>query len=131
MGDGQPSDRDVIQRCRRGEVEPFSIVVRRYQDRIYNLSFRMLGNAEDALDGAQETMVRAYAALPQFDLERPFAPWLFRIATNTCYGILRKRRPEVSFEEMGEQETDAALAPAGEGAAVDPQRSVVQTFHAE
>src|SRR5260370_34788542 len=109
MGDGQPSDAEVIQRCRRGEVEPFSLLVHRYQDRVYNLAFRLLGNADDALDAAQETMVRAYAALSRFQQDRPFAPWLFRIPTNTCYGILRKRPPELSFEGIREPEPDPAL----------------------
>src|SRR3954452_24862366 len=98
MGDGQPSDAEVIQRCRQGEVEPFSLLVARYQDRIYNLAFRLLERPEDALDVAQETFIRAYESLGRFDTRRPLAPWLFRIATNVCYGLLRKRRPEVPFE---------------------------------
>src|SRR5438445_7556374 len=104
MGDGQPSDAEVIERCRRGEVEPFSLLVERYQDRVYNLAFRLLENAEDALDVSQDTFVSAYSALSRFDPARPFAPWLFRIATNACYGLLRKRRPQVSFEAIEENE---------------------------
>src|SRR5438876_1917968 len=102
MGDRQPSDAEVIQRCRRGEVEPFSLLVERYQDRVYNLAFRLLDHAEDARDASQETFVRAYSALARFDPDRPFAPWLFRIATNLCYGLLCRRRPEISFEPLDE-----------------------------
>jgi RNA polymerase sigma-70 factor, ECF subfamily len=113
MSEGQPSDTAVIQRCRRGEVELFRLLVERYQDRIYNLSLRLLGNPEEALDAAQDTFVRAFRALGQFDTERPFAPWLYRIATNTCVGLLRKRRPDVfSLDAMAEHEAEAALAAA-------------------
>jgi len=123
MSDGQPSDAEVIQRCRRGEIECFRVLVERYEDRIYNLSLRLLGHHEDALDAAQETFVRAYGALPQFELDRPLAPWLYRIATNLCFGILRKRRPEVvSLDAAEEWEVDSARSMSG--GAVDPQEWV-------
>jgi RNA polymerase sigma-70 factor (ECF subfamily) len=129
MRDGQPSDAAVIQRCRRGEVELFRVLVERYQDRIYNLSLRLLENPDDALDAAQETFVRAYAALPQFEEERPFGPWLLRIATNTCFGLLRKRRPGmVSLDAMEDREADAALA---SDEAADPQELIERTARDE
>jgi RNA polymerase sigma-70 factor, ECF subfamily len=129
MSDGQPSDAAVIQRCRRGEVELFSILVERYQDRLYNLSLRLLDNPDDALDAAQETFVRAYAALTQFEADRPFAPWLVRIATNVCFGLLRKRRPGiVSLDAMEEREADATLAADD---AADPQRQVERALRDE
>jgi RNA polymerase sigma-70 factor (ECF subfamily) len=129
MGDGQPSDAEVIQRCRRGEVEPFSLLVERYQDRVYNLAFRLLGNADDALDAAQDAFVSAYTALSRFDPARPFAPWLFRIVTNACYGILRKRRPDLSFEALEEQE--AAPAAAVTAPETDPQQRVLRAIRDE
>jgi RNA polymerase sigma-70 factor (ECF subfamily) len=129
MGDGQPSDAEVIQRCRRGEVEPFSLLVERYQHRVYNLAFRLLGNADDALDAAQDAFVSAYAALSRFDPARPFAPWLFRIVTNACYGILRKRRPDLSFETMEEQEAIPATAVTAPEA--DPQQQVLRAIRDE
>jgi RNA polymerase sigma-70 factor, ECF subfamily len=129
MGDGQPSDAEVIQRCRRGEVEPFSLLVERYQDRVYNLAFRLLGNADDAMDAAQDAFVNAYAALSRFDPDRPFAPWLFRIVTNACYGMLRKRRPDLSFETMEEQ--DGVLAASLSAREADPQERVLQAVQDE
>jgi RNA polymerase sigma-70 factor, ECF subfamily len=131
MGDGQPSDAEVIQRCRRGEVEPFSLLVTRYQDRIYNLAFRLLERPEDALDVAQETFIRAYESLARFDTRRPLAPWLFRIATNLCYGLLRKRRPEVSFETVEEGEADASLRAGSADFAGDPLQQVLKAARDE
>jgi RNA polymerase sigma-70 factor (ECF subfamily) len=126
MGDGPPTDAEVIRRCRSGDVEWFSVLVERYQDRVYNLAFRLLGHPEEARDAAQEAFVRAFAALPQFDLNRPVAPWLLRIAANGCYGLLRKRRSDlVSLDAMEEAEADAALSDSGDE---DPARRVEQSF---
>src|SRR5262245_52443229 len=130
MSDGQPSDAAVIQRCRRGEVELFTVLVERYQDRIYNLSLRLLGNPEEALDAAQDTFIRAFRALGQFELDRPFAPWLYRIATNTCFGLLRQRRAGgFSLDAMEETETEAALA--GADPAADPWQRLEQNLRDE
>jgi RNA polymerase sigma-70 factor (ECF subfamily) len=110
MSDGPPSDAEVIVRCQQGEVEPFSVLVKRYQDRVYNLAYRLLGSAEDASDVGQEAFLQAYAALSRFETGRPFAPWLYRIATNACYGLLRKRKSGTVFlDALREEEADALL----------------------
>ncbi len=129
MGDREPSDGEIIRRCRHGDVGPFSLLVARYQDRVYNLAFRLLGNADDALDAAQDSFIRAFAALERFDAERPLAPWLFRIVTNTCYGKLRKRRHELSWEGIEEQET--ASTPMWAAVDTDPQQRVMQAAQDE
>jgi RNA polymerase sigma-70 factor (ECF subfamily) len=132
MSGGQPSDAELIQRCREGEVEAFGLLVERYQDRVHNLVFRLLGHPEDALDAAQETFLRAYAALPRFELGQPFAPWLFRIATNYCFGVLRKRRPGVvSLDAMEEREADATLATVRGRNSGDPQEFVLEAVRDE
>ncbi len=119
MSDGPPSDREVIQRCQAGEIEPFSLLVERYRDRLYNLTFRILEHPDDALDAAQETFVRAFAALGRFDLDRPFAPWLYRIATNTCLGLLRKRKTDPLSLDPKDEDLDLILSAPGR--AGDPQ----------
>jgi len=111
MGDSGPPDAELIRRCREGEGEQYRLLVARYQDRVYNLALRLLGHPDDALDAAQEAFVRAYTALGQFELDRPFAPWLCRIATNVCYGLLRQRRPELSLEAMEESGEDPPQRP--------------------
>lgn len=131
MGDRQPSDGEIIRRCRDGEVEPFSLLVQRYQDRVYNLALRLLGNPDDALDAAQDSFIRAFTALDRFDLERPLAPWLFRIVTNTCYGMLRKRRPDLSFDGIGEAEPTVSPMWAPENSSSDPQQALLTALRDE
>jgi RNA polymerase sigma-70 factor (ECF subfamily) len=133
MKDGPPSDDEVIQRCQRGEVELFGVLVKRYQDRLYNLCFRLLGSAEDARDAAQETFIHAYEALGRFEVGRPFTPWLFRIATNACYGLLRKRWVTIlSLDALEEPEAVSAAVGGELGEQEgDPEQSLVRAVRDE
>src|SRR5512136_1470348 len=81
-----------ILRSLQGDQQAFANLVSRYQRQVYNLSYRMLGNPEDAEDAAQEVFLRAYTALPSFELGRKFSSWLLSIASNLCIDILRRRR---------------------------------------
>jgi RNA polymerase sigma-70 factor (ECF subfamily) len=67
-------------------------LVKAYQDPVYNLAYRMLGNAPAAEDAAQEAFLRAYRYLESYDPERPFSTWLFSIASHYCIDRLRRRR---------------------------------------
>src|SRR2546421_2078000 len=78
--------------ARRHESGAFEALVRRHQGPLYNFCFRMLGQAEDAADVAQETFVQLYSHLGQLDEREPIAPWLFRVARNRCIDIIRRRR---------------------------------------
>ena len=63
-----------------------------YQTAVYNLCYRMLGNAADAEDAAQETFLRVYSQFHRYDPSRPFKTWLFSIASHHCIDRLRRRR---------------------------------------
>ncbi len=81
-----------ILRSLQGDPQAFASLVTRYQRQVHNLAYRMLGNPEDAEDAAQEVFLRAYTALPSFELGRKFSSWLLSIASNLCIDILRRRR---------------------------------------
>jgi RNA polymerase sigma-70 factor (ECF subfamily) len=84
---------DLVLRAGRGEAGAISILVARKLPRILALARRMLGDAAEAEDVAQETLLRAWKAAPNW---RPgkakFDTWLHRVALNLCYDRLRKRR---------------------------------------
>lgn len=75
-------DRDLVVRARDGDVQAFATIVRSHQKRVYGVAMRMTRRHEVADDIAQETFVRAYSHLDRFELGRPLAPWLVRIAVN-------------------------------------------------
>jgi RNA polymerase sigma-70 factor (ECF subfamily) len=89
-------DSELIRLCLDGEREAFDALAARYYRGIYNMVYRMIGNAEDASDLTQETFLRAYTRMETFDLARPFLAWIRRIATNLCIDRLRHRRDDAS-----------------------------------
>lgn len=90
-------DRDLVVRARDGEAAAFEAIVRTYQRRIYGVALRMTRRHEVADDITQETFVRAYSHLHRFELGRPLAPWLTRIAVNLSInhlnGAARREQP--------------------------------------
>jgi RNA polymerase sigma-70 factor (ECF subfamily) len=84
-----------IEQAREGDQRAFGLLVQAYQKPVFNLTYRMLGNAQEAEDAAQETFLRAYSSLRQYQPEHKFSTWLFAIANHHCIDRLRKRR--VSF----------------------------------
>ena len=87
--EAQKSDRALVEAAVNGDLQAFDKLVGRYQDRIYTLAFRLVGNAYDAEDCAQKTFIKAWQALPSFKRKSTFSTWLYRITVNTCYNHLK------------------------------------------
>jgi RNA polymerase sigma factor (sigma-70 family) len=92
-------ERRLVEVAQRGDAESFNALVRLYEGRVYNLCYRMLGDPDSAADAAQDAFLAAFRNLRSFR-GGSFRSWMLRIATNTCYDILRarKRRPTVSLD---------------------------------
>jgi RNA polymerase sigma-70 factor (ECF subfamily) len=84
----------------RGDRGAFGLLVDEHKRSVYGLCLRLLGEAEEARDAAQETFARAYAALDSYDGGQPFAPWVLRIARNHCFDLLRRRLPQRQRVEL-------------------------------
>jgi len=69
-------------------------VVELYKDKVYQLSFRMLGNRHEAEDIAQEAFIRAFVNIQSFNINLKFSTWIYRIATNLCIDRIRKKKPD-------------------------------------
>jgi len=87
-------DRDLVVKARRGDVEAYNLLISRWDKRVYNYVLRLVRNREDALDTAQEVFLKAYQSLGKLEDSSRFGPWLYRIAHNEAFSLLRKRRPE-------------------------------------
>lgn len=97
----QDSDTQWVFQAQKGDPQAFTRLVDAYQKPVYNLCYRMLGNAEDAEDGAQETFLRAYKSIQRYDQSRPFSTWLLSIAAHYCIDQIRRRRmPIVAIEDL-------------------------------
>src|SRR3990172_12741315 len=89
----EASDQALVLRAREGDVAAFGDLVRRYQVSVYNVCYRLLRERQAAEDQAQEAFIRAYRRLETFDLERPFGPWMRRVAANSCLNRLPAAPP--------------------------------------
>lgn len=86
------TDGELIKRFNNGNKQAFEELIQRYQHKVYNTTFRMLGNHDDALDMAQESFIRVFKSLDKFKGKSSFSTWLFSITTNICRDELRKRK---------------------------------------
>jgi len=101
-------DRDLIAQARVGHVDAYNVLVSRWEKRVFNYLLRLVGHREDALDLSQDVFLKAYQNLRKLDDPAKFAGWLFRIAHNEAYSLLRKSRPE--GELVGEPKTAESSA---------------------
>src|ERR1041384_7012739 len=82
----------LVTQARRGDMEAYDALVRRYQERIYATVYHMTGNHEDANDLAQETFIKAFQALKSFKGDSSFFTWVYRIAVNKTINFLKQRK---------------------------------------
>lgn len=102
---------ELLRHCQAGESRFYEPLVRAYERPALRAAVSLLGDPDDARDAVQDAFVRAYKSLARFDLERPFAPWYFRILRNICRDRLRQRKPR--FEVGALERTLAADAASG------------------
>lgn len=109
MSTGRRGDeQQLIAAAQRGDLDAFNELVLAYQDRVYNLAYRILGDPAAAEDATQETFIAAYRHLSTFR-GGSFISWLMRTVVHRCYDELRRRqrRPAVSWESFGEMDEEA------------------------
>jgi len=87
-----PTDEELVADVLKGDRERFGDLIDRYQGRLVNYLFRLLRNADDAHDMAQEVFVKVYQVLDRFDPQYRFSTWLFRVAQNAAIDQIRRRR---------------------------------------
>jgi RNA polymerase sigma factor (sigma-70 family) len=103
---GVPSDGELVNRVRRGDVAAFGELVRRHEASAVRMASMVCGssNAEDVV---QDAFVRAFSALDRFDVTRPFRPWLTRIVVNVAKNSARGERRRVALALRVPRELDS------------------------
>jgi len=91
----------LVKKSKEGDFEAFEELVNLHEKHVYNIAWNMLRNQEDAEEVLQETFIKAYNKLNQFEGRSKFSTWLYRIATNEALMIIRKKNPvqPVSLDE--------------------------------
>jgi RNA polymerase sigma-70 factor (ECF subfamily) len=85
-------DKKLIKQCKKGSRSAFNELVLQYQDQVVNFAYSMLSDREDAYDAAQEVFIKVYKNIGSFEEKSSFNTWLYKICSNVCKDILRKRR---------------------------------------
>lgn len=91
-----------IEAVRKGNVEAFSFLLEKYQNMVYSLALKLLKNAEDAEEMAQDTFIKAYQKLDTYEGKSKFSTWLYSITYNACISELRKRR--IEFKSLDDRQ---------------------------
>lgn len=104
MRNNLPVDQDtpLIRRFQEGDGSAFEELFIKYQSKVFNTAYRMLGNYEDARDMAQEVFIRAHKSLRRFRGDSRFYTWLYRITVNSCINQLKSQKPTVSLGNCDE-----------------------------
>ena len=91
----------LIKKARRGDGRAFSMLIENHERFVFNVVYRITGNAEDARDVSQEAFIKAFKNFESYDESSAFSTWLYRIAVNTAIDYIRKRKKEnsISFED--------------------------------
>lgn len=104
-------DRRLIAEVLAGNTAAFAELVVRYQDRLFNVAYRVLDNADDAADVVQDVFVNAYTSLRAFKGDSELFTWLYRIAFNTAISAKRRRRGVVRIDGHGGGDDGGGLDP--------------------
>jgi RNA polymerase sigma factor (sigma-70 family) len=100
----------LIKQAQQGDVSAYNTLVLHYQDIVFSVAYRVIGESDAAADATQEAFISAYKAISRFRGGN-FKAWLLRIVTNACYDELRrrKRRPQTSLDEIVEAHESSPL----------------------
>ncbi len=125
-----PDDRDLVAQSRQGDMTAFSLLVEKYQDRLFNTTYRLCGNYQDACELTQEAFLRALKGIAGFRSDAKFYTWLFRIALNLTRSHRRRaaRRSSRSLDQPdGTLELASQAARLGAADCPSPAERAEQT----
>jgi RNA polymerase sigma-70 factor (ECF subfamily) len=97
-------EKELVRQSKEGNEEAFASLVKKYKTKVFNLAWSLTRDRETADDLAQEAFIKAYYALPTFQLKSEFGTWLYRITVNHVKDYLRKKSKvsKMLFEKMKE-----------------------------
>lgn len=88
------TDFELMQNAAKGDMGAFGDLVIRHQQKAWNIAWRLLNDADEAEDVAQEAFIRILKAAPRYRPEAAFSTYLYRIVTRLCLDRLEKKRPD-------------------------------------
>ncbi len=119
-------DKALLRRLRDRDERAFRELVDAHRDRVFNITYRMLGNRAEAEDVAQEVFIAVFKTIDSFREEAKFSTWLYRVAVNHCKNRIKylARRHERDRDELDEASPSANNAALGPTKGVRPDRAL-------
>ena len=98
------SNSELVKKSQLGDKSAFEELVKRHQDLVFSLSFKLSGNRELANDVAQESFIRAWKAIEKFRGDSTFGTWIYRITANTAWTLrkIAKKHYSLNIEDTQE-----------------------------
>jgi RNA polymerase sigma-70 factor, ECF subfamily len=93
----QPELNNLLSQCKTGDTEAFRRLVIKHQKYLFSLTFRLLCNEDDAKDAVQETFIRIWKHLPNYNSNMRFSTWAYKIATNICFDKLKAAKRKSKY----------------------------------
>jgi RNA polymerase sigma-70 factor, ECF subfamily len=122
------TDMELVGQAKAGQLEAFDELVNRHERKIFRLTQHITGNREDAEDALQDSFLKAFSRLSQFQGDSQFYTWLVRIAVNESLMRLRKRKAHPTFSLDEPIQSDDDLMPRERGTWEDnPEQMYAQT----
>lgn len=103
------TDQELIERSKSGDYIAFEELVRRYENKVYTVAYRFMGNHADACDLAQEAFIKLYQALPSFRGDSSFMTWVYHITANVCRDELRRRQKKQTLSLDDDQQENLPM----------------------
>jgi RNA polymerase sigma-70 factor (ECF subfamily) len=125
------SDLTVVAQVRAGDHDAFRFLVERYSRPVFRVAYRVTGHEQDAEDVVQETFLRAYRQIGQFEERAAFSTWLYRIAFNCAHDLVRQRPAKRRIQSLDDEEAGPGLEPADDSAGANPHRQLAGTEFAD
>jgi RNA polymerase sigma factor (sigma-70 family) len=131
--EGRPlEDTELVERARRGDVNAYEELVRRYQELAFRTAYLILGGAAEAEDAAQDAFAKAYYALPRFRAGAPLRPWLLRIVVNEARNRRKSagRRANLALRVAADRPSeDAAPSPEAVALAAETRATLLDAVN--
>ena len=98
------NERELIARLQKRDEAAFEELIRQYEKKVYTLCFRMCGNSEDAEEAAQDAFLALWRGIDRFRQESSLSTWIYRLATNACIDMLRRRKKQSGSVSLDDEE---------------------------
>lgn len=112
---------EAIQSCQAGDIAGLHVLYEMHRKKVYNLSWRMLGTPQDGEDALQEVFLKVFDRIKNYRGDSAFSTWLYRMTTNHCLDLLRRRKiltflgfenaPEAQDRKDSEKAVNLGLSP--------------------